>query len=132
MFNYKNTNKVFEETATLILKDPETEMDLEVDGKPVSITVYGQSSQKYQKLMDVLATKERAGNNKNKSLEVRKKESIDLLVQLSVSTENMEDGSGTPITTAQQFRELYSEESVSWIRDQVTAFVFNSSNFLKK
>lgn len=131
-FNLKASNKEYNEEATLNLVDPETGVELEVDGAPVSVTVYGASSPKHRKAVDVLDGLRKKRNGRAASLEENRKDSIEFLVALSKETSNFVDDNDEPIKTAEQFRVIYSDEHVSWIRDQVSEFIGDSKNFLKK
>jgi hypothetical protein len=128
-FNYKT--KVYEETATLNLVDPETGVELEVENKPVSITMYGQASAKHRKAVDALMTKANKRGKRESTLEEKRQESLDFLVALSVSTSNFVDEDEQPISTPEQFKTLYADESVAWIRDQVQEFIGNPLSFMK-
>ena len=129
MFNYKT--KAYDETATMNLVDPETGVDIEVDGKPVSITVYGQASAKYRKAVDALLLKANKRGKREATLEEKRQESVDFLVALSSTTSNFVDENEDPVTTPEQFKVLYSDESVAWIRDQVQAFIGDPLSFMK-
>lgn len=129
-FNAKS--KAYEETATLKLVDPETKAEIEEDGKPVTITLYGASSSKHRKAVDALLKANNKRGKREATLEERRNDSIDFLVTLSADTENFEDENGEAIKTAEQFKTLYSDESISWVRDQVQEFVGDPLNFLPK
>lgn len=131
-FNAKQSNKEYLEEATLNLVDPETGVELEVDGKPVSITVYGAASPKHRKAVDVLQGNKRKRGNREATLAESRSESLEFLVALSKDTSNFVDDDELPITTAEQFRTLYGDEHISWIRDQVTSFIGEPNSFMKR
>lgn len=131
-FNARKSNKVFVETATLNLVDPETGVEMEEDGKPVSIEIYGKASKQHRKAVEVLNKRIEKRGNRKVSLDEMKKDSIDFLVAISVSTTNFVDDEDKPIETAEQFAELYSDDEISWIRDQVSNFASDDVNFLQK
>ncbi len=134
-FNPHKKQMTFAETATLNLVDPITGIDLEEDGKPVSITVYGKSSKQHRKAVEALLKKEEkleASKKKGSALlDERRANSIEFLMAISVSTDNLVDADNNPVESAEQFKELYSDEEVSWIRDQVSAFASVDTNFMK-
>jgi hypothetical protein len=130
-FNPKS--KSYEETATLNLIDPETDSEIEVEGKPVSITVYGKASKQHRKAVEVLLKRreDRAKQKKKETLETGRADSIEFLVALSVSSDNLEYNDEL-VETAEQFKELYSDEEISWVRDQVNSFISVDTNFFLK
>lgn len=123
-------SKAYDETATLTLVDPETGAEIEADGAPVTVTVYGAASNKHRKAVDALLKATNKRGKRDATLEERRQDSIDFLVALSVETSNFVDDEDEPIKTAEQFKKLYSDESVSWVRDQVQEFIGDPLNFL--
>jgi hypothetical protein len=122
--------KSYAEIATLNLVDPETGAELEDSGKPVTISIYGASSAQHRKAVDVLMAKAKKRGNREASLQERKDESIEFLAAISSSSENLEyDG---PVESKEQFKAMYSDDTVSWIRDQVSDFASIQTNFFKK
>lgn len=130
-FNPRKSNMVFQETSHLNLIDPVSGVELEADGEPVSIEVYSKSSKQHRKAVEALMKKIDKRGNRKVSLEEQKKDSIDFLVAISVSSNNLVDDEDKPIETAEQFAALYSDDEISWIRDQVSAFAADDTNFLK-
>lgn len=130
-FNPKS--KSFEETATLNLIDPDTDQEIEVDGKPVSITVYGKASKQHRKAVEVMLKRrdDRAKQKKKETIDTARADAIEFLVALSVSSDNLEYNDEL-VETAEQFTALYSDEDIYWVRDQVNAFLTDDTNFLKK
>jgi len=66
------------------------------------------------------------------TLEEKRKESIDFLVALSVTSDNLEYQDGVPVDNAEEFRKMYTDEDISWIRDQVSQFTGETTNFIKR
>ncbi len=126
--------KQYQDVATLNLVDPETGEEVEVDGKPVSITVMGQAHPKYLKAVEVMSTarEKRERQGKKTTLAEGREDSINFLASISVTSENLEDDDGNPITTKEQFKELYGNDAIAWVRNQVSEFAGKDTNFFKK
>lgn len=120
------------ETAEMTLKHPTDGYVLgEDEGTPVTFTLHGTASRQHRKAIDVLVRKKKQRGNREATLEEARKESIDFLVALSVSVANMEY-KGQAINTPEAFADLYSDESLSWVRNQVSDFVGSVDGFLKQ
>lgn len=120
----------------LHLKHPLTDAKLYADDdetKPVVIMLYGSASKQYRKhVMDMQTRQLRRQAKKEKpSAEVYSEESTELLVACSAGSKNLSND-GKPVSTAEDFRKLYSDPSLSWIRQQVDEAIADVGNFLKE
>lgn len=131
-FNPNKSKSVFQETATLNLFDPDTKEELEVDGKPVSITVMGQANPKYLKAVEVLRAADDKRKGRKATLAESRADSVNFLASISVSSDNLVDDSDEPVLTKEQFKELYDNDKISWIREQVSTFAGEPTSFLPK
>lgn len=131
-FSPFKSNKTFEATATLNLVDPESGVELEHEGKPVSITMYGKAAKEHQKAVEALQKKIDKRGNRKVSMDELIKDNVNFLADISVSTDNLVDEEGKAIETHEQFVTLYSDKRVTWIRDQVSTFASDDVSFLPK
>ena len=132
-FDIFSTNITLEETAEMVLVHPVTGVDItdpKDEEKVVKFTLIGTSNPKHRKAIEALMKAKNKRGKREPTLEESRKESIDFLVALSVSVENMLYN-GQEINTAEVFRELYSNEKLAWVRDQVSAFLSLSDNFIQ-
>ena len=76
-------------------------------------------------------TKSRKPMQDDLTLEKIKQDEIEAIVACSVRLEGMTDDNDAPITTKEQFIEIYSDPANKWLRDQAVAFLEEDSNFTK-
>lgn len=135
-FNIKA--RALADTTVIILKDPDTEMELFADDeqtKPLTIELYGRASKQYKNHMSGIMRKLEANKRKNKqdnrSYEEMLEDSAELLSALTIKVTNF-DYEGEAIVGKEMFKKLYLDPSLSWIGDQVTAALDDNGNFLQK
>lgn len=128
-FNIK-TKKV-SDTTFLHLRDPSTDEKIFDNGAPVGIHLYGKASKQYRQALSELSRKGLQRKGKAQSFETNVEDNIGILVSISQSVENM-DADGKPIMSAEDFKELYSDPSLFWIKDQVQETLEDTSAFLQK
>jgi hypothetical protein len=127
------------EAYTFQLKHPVAEELLFAgdESKPVTISVYGSASKPYR---DAVAQLQQRGLKRKtakgkvdpeKEIENLKEESLNMLVACSATSTNLAY-QGEPVTSAAQFKKMYADPGLSWIRDQVDAEIGNAENFLGK
>lgn len=116
----------------LHLKHPVSGEELYSDGKPVGIVLYGPASKEHREVTLQLQNRHlmRQKKGKEQTAEERIEESTRLLVGLSKEAkELLLDGS--PITSAAQFRQLYTEGKWAWLKKQVDEVFQDDANFIK-
>lgn len=123
-----------EETSEMNLLHPVTgiemyDPDLGEDEGKVVFTLVGPSNPKHRKAVEVLNKAKAKRGKREPTLAEAREESLNFLVALSVSVTNMEY-KGQKIDSQEVFKELYSDEKLSWVRDQVSEFLSNSTNFI--
>lgn len=135
-FNIKA--RALADTTTIILKDPDTEMELFDDDeqtKPLTIEIFGRSSKQYKTYMSAVLRKQEASKRKNKqdnrTFEEILEESAELLAALTIKVSNF-DYDGEAIVGKEMFKKLYLDPSLSWIGDQVSEALSDNGNFLQK
>lgn len=143
-FNLKAT-KALADSTILHLRDPGTDELLYEDGKdgqpdenkPLTIELYGRSSKQYRAWMSATLRKQerekeaaRNGKVKPKSLEQTLADNAEFLSVVTIAVNNFDIGTG-PIDSKEAFVALYSEPSLEWVGEQVSAALGDNSNFLK-
>lgn len=143
-FNLKAT-KAFADSTILHLRDPGTDelmYDADKSGnpdesKPLTIELYGRSSKQYRSWMSATLRKHerekesaRGGKVKPKTLEQTLADNAEFLSIVTIAVNNFDIGSG-PIDSKEAFVALYSDPSLEWIGDQVSAALSDNGNFLK-
>lgn len=126
--------KQIQETARLHLRDPETDIPLYADAKetlPLEILVAGKASKAYRNAVSELSRKA-AGRNGKATFEQNVEANNKLLATVCQEAFNFDMGDGVPINTTEKFVELFSEPSLYWCKDQVSAFLEENSSFLGK
>jgi hypothetical protein len=130
MFNLDTLS--LKDTVELQLRHPVTDELLfadEAKEKPVQIVIYGTSSKQYRNAVTAMQNRQLKRKQKTVSAEVMREESVELLVQCSEKAVNL-SYKGKPVADADAFRELYSDPSFSWLKDQVDGALGDVSNFL--
>ena len=133
-----NTKSV-PDTTVLHLLDPVTREPMFADDaqtQPVTIEVYGRASKQYaawQTDANRKAVQRRAkyGKDKEQTLEEQRESTVDLLVAITKSVQNLEyndELADNPIT----IRAMYSDKSLYWIGDDVAALIGDTATFLQK
>jgi hypothetical protein len=114
------------DTAVLTVQDPRGD-DLEVNGKPVTITLYGPGSKQYNKAKHVFenATQARAmAALRNKPVknaaEQAAKDLAEFLAACTLSVDNF------PVDAL----DIYTNPKLGYITDQVNKFLGDTENFL--
>jgi len=137
-FNIKAT-KALADTTTIQLLDPSDDSPMFADKgetKPLSIELYGRTSKQYKNWLAKTLRKQQKekeanrGKEKFKSLDEVLADSAEFLATVSIKAINFDMGDG-PIDNEEAFKKLYSDESLSWIGDQVSQALSENSNFLK-
>lgn len=132
-FDIFNASIAIEETAEMVLSHPVTGMDLYADNdesKLIKFTLIGTSNPKHRKAIEALKRAQNKRGKREPTLEESREDSINFLVALSVKVDNM-NYNGKEINSPEVFKELYSNEKLSWVRDQVSTFLSVSENFIK-
>lgn len=122
------------DTTTLQLRHPVTGDLLFADNdekKPVEVELFGTSSKEYRNAVTAMQNRQlkRQAKKEKASVEVMRHEGIELLVACSAGSKNLSIG-GKPVKTADDFRELYSDRKLSWLKDQVDEALGDVANFL--
>jgi hypothetical protein len=130
----QQTNLAIEQTAEMVLVNPVTGVDLfdpdkgEEDGV-VKFTLVSKSNPKHLKAVEVLNKAQAKRGNRKPTMAEAREESVNFLVALSISVDNLEYD-GQPINTPAAFKALYEDEEYSWVRDQVSDFLSKETNFI--
>lgn len=123
-----------EQGAVMEVTHPETEEVI----KGMSITLLGQDSSTYRKIM--LKRQQAALNRMSKgkkadalNAEKLAEDSIDDLVAMTIGWAGFDDEKGAPILfSAEEVRKVYSDPELGWLIDQVREFVGDRANFFAK
>lgn len=131
MFNLDTL--ALKDTVELQLKHPVSDEPLFADAKqeqPVTIILYGTSSKQYRNAVTAMQNRALRRGKKQATVEEMREESIKLLVACTEKAVNL-SYKGAPLDNAEAFRELYSDASFSWLKDQVDTALGDVSNFLE-
>jgi len=124
--------KAVSPTGRLHLRDSNDELMFNAEGKEVAVTLFGPGSKQYAKaqarqqnaLMDKLKRK----GKMEQTDEQKRAENAEFFADITESFENLEydELTGRALATA-----VYSDVTIGFIADQVTAYVSDWSNFTK-
>jgi hypothetical protein len=118
------------DTTELKLRHPVTQEVLADDqGNEVIVHLYGPSSKQYRQTVRAMQERALKRNGKKATPAQLEEESINLLVAISDRIDNLEY-KGKPVDNEAAFRELYSDPSMLWLKDQVEATLGDVSAFL--
>jgi hypothetical protein len=121
------------ETTEMLLKHPATGEVLEDEkGKPVVFTLCGTASREYQKAVDVLVRKKKQRNGREATHAESRADSIEFVTSLTKKVDNMNYPDGVALDNPEAIKALYTDESLSWIRDQVNSELNSVEAFLKQ
>jgi len=122
------------DTVELQLRHPVTDELLFADEektKPVAIVLYGTSSKQYRNAITAMQNRALKRGKKQPTAEAMREEGVELLVACSEKAINL-SYKGAAVDNDAAFRELYSDPSFSWLKDQVDAGLGDTSNFLNQ
>lgn len=121
------------ETFVLQLKHPVTEDPLMVDGTPVTIEIYGQSSKQHRNALTAMQNKIIARKKQAMTGENLREESIDILVAISKEAlpASFFSSQFDQNSTEDNFRKLYSNDEYLWLKNQVQDGLNDLGNFIK-
>lgn len=119
----------------LHLKHPVTGEKLYADKDekdPVVVMLYGSASKQYRNAVTAMQTRQMRRDQKKEkaNAEIINEEGVELLVACSAGSKNLSI-EGKAVTSAEDFRKLYSDPKLSWVRAQVDAAIADVGNFLK-
>jgi hypothetical protein len=122
-------------TYDLQLVDPVTGDLLWADGdvksKPVAIQIYGKNSKAYRNATEAIQAR-RFDNVKKKYTPAQMQaDATEILVACSIKTINLEYDGEEELNTAAQFRKLYNDNDLDFVRKAVDGGIEEVANFLK-
>lgn len=97
----------------------------------VEVLLYGTASKQYRNAVSAMQTRQLRRNAKKEkpSADVMNEEAVELLVACSAGSKNL-SLDGKAVTSADDFRKLYSDPRYSWLRAQVDEALGEVGNFL--
>lgn len=121
------------DTAVLHLKHPVTdELLFDGDKKEVTVTLYGQASKQYRNAITAMQNRElrRKAKKDVATAEQIQDEATSLLVACSADSTLQLDGEA--VNDKDMFKKLYTDSRFAWVREQVDAFLGETSRFLSQ
>jgi hypothetical protein len=131
---FKLENLSMKDTVELQLRHPVSDELLFADedkSAPVAIVLYGTSSKQYRNAITAMQNRSLKRGKKQVSAEVMREEGVELLVACSEKALNL-SYKDAPVDHDDAFRELYSDPTFSWLKDQVDTALGDISNFLNQ
>lgn len=119
------------DTFTLQLRHPATDELLADKDGPVEVVIFGQSSKEYRNAVNAMQDRALKRGNKKLSAERMREENIELLVACTDKFNNL-SLKGKPVSTVDDIRAVYSDDTYGWIRSQVDEAITDASNFLEQ
>ena len=104
--------------------DPDT-------GLPAELELYGKASKQYSQALSTLNRKRIQRKGKEQPFNVNDEDGAAFLASLTKAAHNFDLGNG-PLTTVADFKALYMDKSLFFIRDAVNTALEDNSNFLAK
>ncbi len=127
--NLKSTSVV--ETTRVHLSDATGEKLYDENGNPAQLEIFGKASKQYKNALAELSRKSLARKGKPQPFSVNVADNIDLLVAITKAAYNFDVGNG-PLTTPDDFKALYSDASLFFIKDQAQEALEDNGNFTQK
>lgn len=134
---FELTTLATKDNFELQLRHPVTEELLFADKdeqEPVIVGLFSPSSKEHRNAVNALQNKRMRKGFREKdkiNIEELRQDGINFLVACSDYTKNL-SYDGKPVKTADDFRAMYSDVSINWIREQVDAALGDVGNFMKE
>lgn len=109
--------------------DADGNMTLDKTDKPITITVASTSSKAYRGAVNAMHNRTIKRGNKKLTAEQQKEEGVELLVACCISAANL-TYNGEKVKTEADFRDLLSDDKMSWLKAQVDEALSNVENFI--
>lgn len=122
------------DSGVIHLRHPVTDEQLYVDEaktKPIEIVVYSSASKQYRDYITAMQNRHLKRDKKKITAEVMQEENIELITTCSIKANNFKYNS-LELTTPDAFRTMYRDASLSWVKDQVEAFLGDTASFLEQ
>lgn len=123
------------EGVKVTLRHPVTGEDLLNDGKPMSVTVVGEHSDKYKKAQRAIVNRRLAVQGKSRkgvtlTAEEIEREALETQIQCVVGFDNLVLDGVVLTYSADAARKLLTDPRLSWIRKQIDDAITDESNFI--
>ena len=128
------STKQVNDTSILHLRDPETDTLMyadEAETQPLQIVMYGKGSKQYRDALSGLARKNMIRKNKQQSFETNVADNVEILAAISKVAVNF-DQDGVAIDNTDEFKKLYSNPSLFWVKEQIQEQLDDTAAFLQK
>lgn len=119
------------ETTRVHLVDASGEHLYDDAGNKVEIEIYGKASKQYRQALAELNRKNIQRKGKAQPYSVNLEDSVEILVAITKAAYNLDMGDG-PLETNDQFRALYSDTGLFFIKDAIQEALEDGANFLQK
>jgi len=119
------------ETTVVHLTDA-NDNKLYFNDEPVTITIYGKGSKQFKQALSELNRKSLQRKGKPQNLAVIMDDNVDYLVAITKEASNVDNPDGTPATSEDDFKALYSNPKLFFIKDTIQAALDDNSNFTQK
>lgn len=130
---FKIENLKLANTAEFEVTHPVTGEVLEDEkGNKVILTVYGSSSRQHRQAVEKMVRKKNARGRKEPTLAEQRAENIEFLADLSISISNLEYDGVEGVEGRERFVQLYSDDSLSWLRDFASESLGDIEAFLQQ
>lgn len=122
------------DSTVLQLLHPVTDEKLFADAEetqPVTVTVASTASRAYRSAVSAMHNRTLKRGKKQLTAEQQKEEGISLLAAVCQNSENL-SYKGNPVKSESDFHELLSDDSLSWIKQQIDACLGDTEAFIQK
>lgn len=103
----------------------------EAQTQPLEVEVYGRSSSKMRNYL-ITAEKKKAKRGKRQPTpEEAQEDNAEFFAAITKSVRNFDLGKG-PLTTQEQFKEMYMNPALYWLTDEVSSTLGSSELFIQK
>ncbi len=128
-FNIKSASTSVKDSTFLHLRHPATDEKLMDGDNPVGINLYGKASKQYKQVLSELSRKTAMRKGKPNSFEGNVEDNVSILVAISKEGVNL-DYNDVALDSPEAFRQMYSDSSLYWVRDQVQDMLEDTAAFL--
>lgn len=128
------SNLAIQDSTVVHLVHPATEEKLYADKdqkEAITITVASTASRAYRQAVAAMQNRRIKRGNKKDTAEQQKEEGIELLTSCCITSDNLKY-KGHAVKTESEFRELLSDDGMSWVKNQVDEALGNVELFIKQ
>lgn len=120
-----------EKGAVMVVRHPATGEELRHDdGHPMTITVAGMASRRYRRKSQEITNRRLGSNRMRGTAQQLENDSVELITACTISWD-IQLGGQVPPSEEAEYRKVYANPGLRWLRDQVDNYIGEPGNFME-